>query len=319
MRGLIVLVIVVLLPFGCSGRLAGTDFVDAYPIELDPSDPARTDVGRLRFVGGLELRSRDPRFGGFSSMALSPDGAGLTILSDRAVRFEATLAHNSDGTLAGARFRDGAALLPGLAASQRRTLDSEAMVRLPNGDIVVGFEHHHRVLRFPGGWKEQPAVVSAPDGIAGLPANGGLESLALLHDGRLVMIAEEGEGGLTSVWLGGPGAWDKASYVLEGYFRPTDAAVLPSGDLLVLERRFTWVGGIAARLVRIATADLRPGARIGGQEVARLERPLAVDNFEAIAVHPLRPGEVAVYLLSDDNFNVLQRTLLMEFILLDQP
>jgi len=34
----------------------------------------------LRFRGGLDLRSRDSRFGGLSGLAISADGARLTAL-----------------------------------------------------------------------------------------------------------------------------------------------------------------------------------------------------------------------------------------------
>ena len=50
-------------------------------------------------------------------------------------------------------------------------------------------------------------------------------------------------------------------------------------------------------------------------EVARLAAPLSVDNFEGIAVR--RDGtRDFVYLISDDNFLGLQRTLLLKFELL---
>ena len=52
---------------------------------------------------------------------------------------------------------------------------------------------------------------------------------------------------------------------------------------------------------------------IGDQELAQLVPPLSVDNFEGLAVHPDPAGGWLIYLLSDDNFNPLQRTLLLQF------
>ena len=58
-----------------------------------------------------------------------------------------------------------------------------------------------------------------------------------------------------------------------------------------------------------AMTTLTPGAPIRGAHVATL----AVDNFEAISVAALADGSALVFLLSDDNFSGLQRTLLLAF------
>src|SRR3546814_20025051 len=42
--------------------------VAAHPIPLDPTDPAKIQAGRLRFLGGLHLQSGDRRFGGISGL-----------------------------------------------------------------------------------------------------------------------------------------------------------------------------------------------------------------------------------------------------------
>ena len=47
--------------------------------------------------------------------------------------------------------------------------------------------------------------------------------------------------------------------------------------------------------------------------LAELSLPLSVDNFEALAVRPDGAGGWHLFLLSDDNFNPLQRTLLLQF------
>lgn len=46
--------------------------------------------------------------------------------------------------------------------------------------------------------------------------------------------------------------------------------------------------------------------------------PLVIDNFEGLAVRELPRGGLLLYLISDDNFNFFQQTLLLQFRL-DAP
>ena len=50
-----------------------------------------------------------------------------------------------------------------------------------------------------------------------------------------------------------------------GDYDVTDAAALPDGGLLVLERRFRWSEGVKSRLRLIRRDELKPGARIEGE------------------------------------------------------
>ena len=63
---------------------------------------------------------------------------------------------------------------------------------------------------------------------------------------------------------------------------------------------------------------IRPGALLEGNEILRLAPPFLADNFEGVAVRTER-GRVAIYLVSDDNYFALQRTLLLKFELADEP
>lgn len=54
--------------------------IAAVRVPLDASDPARTTVGALTYLGGVELSSRDGAFGGFSSLSVAGDR--FTLLSD---------------------------------------------------------------------------------------------------------------------------------------------------------------------------------------------------------------------------------------------
>ena len=81
----------------------------------------------------------------------------------------------------------------------------------------------------------------------------------------------------------------------------------------MLERRFTLRDGVAVRIRRINRADILPGADLDPDLVAEFRAPIAVDNFEGIAVRQGPRGATLIYIISDDNLNPLQRTLLMIF------
>ena len=135
-----------------------------------------------------------------------------------------------------------------------------------------------------------------------------------LADGRLVVFTEELKvsGGLAAWVQDGAGGFAGFTYAPAPGFAPTSAARLPSGDVLVLERQFT-IFQRSARVVRVAASDLRGGARIVGTELALIANPLTIDNMEGIAVVAVGDGAALVFLISDDNFSVVQRTLLLVF------
>jgi hypothetical protein len=87
---------------------------------------------------------------------------------------------------------------------------------------------------------------------------------------------------------------------------------LPDGRVLVINRHYTPVDGVSAVLTVIDPEAIRPGAVLIGRELARLAPPLTVDNMEALAV-TREGGRTIVWIASDDNFNPLQRTLLLKF------
>ena len=51
-----------------------------------------------------------------------------------------------------------------------------------------------------------------------------------------------------------------------------------------------------------------------GRQIADFHRPINVDNMEALSV-TREQGRTIVWIASDDNYNPLQRTLLMKFAL----
>lgn len=290
-------------------------------VPLDPKDATRTAVGRLEYRGGIAIRSDDARFGGFSALVVGADGRRLLAVSDRGHWLRATIVHDGTGRLAG--LRDGA--MGSLHGPDGTPLagddaDAEAMAVLHDGSILVAFERRHRFLLYPP--EDEPLAgvprrYPAPVGLDAAPRNGGVEALTHVGSRYVVAITERmpAGGGALAAWVGRDGIWEPMAYRPERGFRPSALAMMPSGDLLLVERRFTATAGSAVRLVGIRRDAIAPGEMIEGVELARLEPPLTVDNFEGIAVREAEDGETLVYLLSDDNFSPLQRTLLLMFAL----
>ena len=302
----------------CGDAFAASTSLTARPIALDPTDRTVQHVGRLHFLGGLNLRWDKPGFGGISGLSVSADGR-LTAVTDRGHWFAARIVRNDAGRLVGLA---DPALGPLLDAEGRpvqgQWRDAEALERLPGGDWLVSFEQRHRVWRYAaetGGLQGRPVPFPTPKGIGAAPGNGGLEALTPLADGRILMLAESlrRTGGSRAGWLVGEGGVEPLGYRTERDFKPTDAATLPNGDVLVLSRYFKLLGGFKARLERIPARAVEGGAVLKGALLARFAPPLTVDNYEGVAVTRDADGANLVYILSDDNFNFLQRTLLLLF------
>lgn len=292
--------------------------VRAKPLVLDNADPERSRVGRLEWRGGVELTSDDPRFGGLSALRIAADGVRFVAISDFGWRVDGRLMFGADGKLAGVeqvtlvplRSRRGRSL-PDLGKHES---DAESLVLEPDGGILVGFEGDDRIVRYPP--KGAASNMAAPPGLRQAPGNSGLETLVRLDDGRLLAITEglKVDDGVRGWISAKAGAWQPFVWRTSGGFVPTDATQLPSGDLLVLERRFPPVG---ARLRLLPLAAIKAGAVLDGSEIARLEGALQVDNMEGIDARTGPNGETEIVLVSDDNYSFLQRTLLLMFRLAD--
>ena len=100
-------------------------------------------------------------------------------------------------------------------------------------------------------------------------------------------------------------------------FKPTGATTLPNGSVYVLLRKFSPLTGVAVRVARLAVPESPTASLAQLQTIAEIAPPLTIDNFEGIANWTARDGRSYLYIVSDDNFNPLQRTLLMQFELND--
>jgi hypothetical protein len=303
--------------------------ITAIPIDFDRENPSRKDFGKLVFRAGLNLYAKSIYFGGYSAMAIDPTGHSLLAISDAGSWMRATLNYDgrklkglSDVTLGPLLGADGKPLRDDVMR------DSEG-VTLVDGDIkqgtaYVSFERKHRIARYPFSTDKfgpPTGTIPLPPSTKGMTANSGLEAMTMLRTGvlkgTLVIFAEhltDKNGNLRGWLIGGPTPGEIVLKRLAG-FDITDAAALPDGGIVVLERRFRYSEGIKMRIRRIAASELKRGAPIVGEVLLEADDSLNIDNMEAIAATRASSGETVLTLMSDDNFSMIQRTLIMQFTL----
>ena len=320
-------------PAAAPENTAGAIEVEASRVPLDPADPNRKTLGPLRYLGGLWLRSEEPRFGGLSDLRLSRDGRELAAISDCGHGFTAHLHYDVDGQLVGL---GDARLVPltdsGGLPLTRDASDAESLMAVGAEELDVGFEGTNSIRAYGPDFAGPGRLLGVPDGLDQCGSNTGLELMADMGDGRRLLVCEGRRHAsiTTPAWIGSGDSWQPREYPLKfdggvagEPFRPTGAARLPNGDMLTLERRFPPLSG---RLVRIPRATLEGTGLLQGSEVARIEPPLTADNFEGVEVLRDARGRTLVYLISDDNGcekNQIprklnpQRTLLLQFALGD--
>ena len=93
--------------------------------------------------------------------------------------------------------------------------------------------------------------------------------------------------------------------------------MLLEGNLLILERKFSWLGGIGIRIRRIRLDTIAPGALVDGPAIFNADLGQEIDNMEGIDAHVTPEGDTVLTMVSDDNFSLIQRTLLLQFTLVE--
>ena len=279
--------------------------VDAVPVPLNSSDPSASAIGDFVYAGGLALTSgQTDQLHGLSDLEVTGTDT-LTAVGDMGVFFDARLVFDGAGRLAGLAETRLTPLTDesGKVLADKEDADAEGIALLPNGDRLVSFERRHRVWLYPadGG---PPRLVPSPN--IPLPSNGGLEALAADpeagSDAYVVGVEDTGE------------TWNCRLSALCAMGLPVAKAEefglvsmkrLPGMRTVHLLRAFDVVRGS-----RISLQMFRSNVLIARLDLAA---PLTVDNFEGVAAVPRPDGGVRFYLLSDDNDDASQRTLLLAF------
>jgi hypothetical protein len=300
--------------------------VNARPLAaFDPRDHSHVRFGALEYRSGLVLTSRYRGFGGLSGIRLDARGEHFIAVSDKGGWFTGRIVY-SGRTMTGLADVEAAPLLgpDGRPITARGWFDSES-IALDGSIVYIGLERVNQVLRYDfaeGFTRARGAVVPMPPAVKKLPFNKGLEALVVVPKGlplagTLIAMSERGldeKGNLVAFLVGGPSPGQFSIRRTEN-FDISDAVILPSGDLLVLERKFSLMSGVGIRIRRLALKDVAPGALVDGPAIFDAGLNEEIDNMEGIDAHVTEEGDTVLTLVSDDNFSLIQRTLLLQFTL----
>jgi hypothetical protein len=294
-----------------SAEEQGLPFAGAKTVEISVSP---IDVGAIphapvvRPLRGWTMRSDDPDFGGLSALAIGNDG--LAAISDTGLlmHLASDLSHAQLWSLP----------RPCVQQPLKRARDSESLARDPlTGTLWAGFEYRNTICRIE---RTGRAHAYAPPAMARWPKLGGPEAMLRSADGHFLVFAERAiaGGAITPLLSLDRDPADPRAvvttmrYEAPAQYHPVDAAMLPDGRMLVVNRRYAFPLDFSAIVTLIEPFKARAGALLRGRPVILLAPPHIADNFEGIAVET-RGGRTSIWLVSDDNFLPEQRTYLLEF------
>lgn len=315
-----------------SSVFAETEKIDlsTTPLHWNPDSRSDTSAGELEWAGEIELKSTHKRFGGWSGLAVNADGSGILAVSDEGYWLTSQLLYDEKGRLSGMGDAKIAPLLglDGKPLTGKILADAEGLtVDGPDplkSKAYVSFERQHRIWRYDlgkDGFEAKPEPILTERHLGKLNTNSGIEALTLLKprpnvkDARLLLVSENTRDprGNVRAFIAEGRTLKRLSFRLHDPYHPTDIVRLPNGDFLLLERRFSLLAGAGMQLRLIREDSVRPGAVVDGDVLLDVGQRRSIDNMEGLAVRQDEKGNIWIYAISDNNFNPLQRTILMMF------
>lgn len=300
--------------------------VAARPIDNFRIGSDRQRFGPLEFAGGLEMTGSSRHFGALSALHVLDDRARVLGVADTGFWWQATIERAADGRVTG---------LSGVSmwemtefGSGKWETDAEG-ITVGGDTIYVSFERRHRIAEYSTGADGFPVLErqkEPPVPLHELRQNRGFETIAIAPDttafpGALVGVSEKSLDRNRNI-MGFVRKPDGTSFEFSvkriGEFDITDGAFLPDGDLVVLERRFNLMDGVAMRLRRIPGESLEKGATVDGEIMLEADLLYQIDNMEGLSITVDPDGTPRLTLVSDDNHSILQRNLLLEFRLVGE-
>ncbi|VAW22934.1 hypothetical protein MNBD_ALPHA12-1728 [hydrothermal vent metagenome] len=307
---------------------AASSAISATPIIKYRSVDPGSQVDKVIWRGGLVLEGPE-KFGGISGITFI-DQTRFIMVSDRGLFVSGSLSHSDDGrpkALENVKFTP-VTNSKGAPLPKNYSRDSEAITSVyRNGQPVavrVGFENLTRVADFalvngrPAGAAREVVI---PKWISAIRTNQSLESVcfassaSLIAGSTLLLLEKYIVDGANSGWILGNRDKGPVSLTLADGFKPTDCAFLPDGDLVVLERGIGFLS-FTMQVRHIKADQVKAGAVMAG-EVILTGYGGDIDNMEGIGVRIAKDGSTRLVIVADNNFNSWERSLLLEFELVE--
>jgi len=292
--------------------------IKAESIEIfEMANDSRTTFGQLEFLSGLILTSKDDNFGGLSGLRIK-DGTIFAVVDQglfvtaKIIREAGKLSGLTDATISRLRNRKGECI------KSKKQGDAEAL-EIVGQQFLVGFERNHRIDAFNlkgdklfADERADPISFKKFD----LPNNKGPEAIARVPGtNKLLAFAEyaPSDDNLHQAFIIEGEETIPFFVTLTTGYSLTDAAFLPDGNLLMLERFYTPITGPAMRIRKFDVSGLSEGQMLDGEIIMEATSEMEIDNMEGLAITQNQNGETILTLISDDNFSRNQRTVMLEF------
>lgn len=271
---------------------------------------APTPSAKWELAGVWQYRAPSSFFGGFSAMLALEQGRFIAF-TDRGYRMTFTAPDLPAPQMVMSR----QAVPPG---QEYILTDIESATRDPaTSSYWLGYEQVHTIQR--------STIAGRSDGVRDLrdavrwPDNSGIEAMVRLADGRFVIVPEGRREGLiftADPVGGGVPATFRFRSPAKGYVA-TDMSELPDGRLLVLMRKLArpshTVWPPFSALLAIGEVP-QAGGEFAPAIALPLDRVIPRENYEGLAMRPRGDGRVDVWVMSDDNFSIIQRSLLAKLV-----
>lgn len=314
--------------------LAGIATADeiSTPINLSPTHANGDRYMSVRILGGLKLsRKADggQKLRELSGLAWDTDQQLLYAVSDNGylVHFRPTFA---DGILRSVALmaihwlRDADGNLLDKSATDSEGLD---IINHRNGvqgdsELIVSFEGDPRIIRYRpnGAFVERYRLPTGLNDIKDYRSdNSGLEGV-MLHPKLGMLMAPEKPLSSSNQQVFTIYGLNKDHWQFEPMDREhsslVDIEAGPDGSILVLERTFINIFKPVIFAVRRLSVDGKKNGKVPVEDlfVLRTDEDWLLDNFEGLAHHENN----RYFMVSDDEGNIIQKTLLVYFEILEQ-
>ena len=264
----------------------------------------------LRADGALRWQLTAPWFGGWSGLEVRDQGTRMTVVSDRGHLLEAELLRTAQGRIGAVSVQRATRLGRSTGGRLRKKAsDAEGLAIGRDGRAFVSFEHRHRIMEVDLATGRTSGRIALPFQNT-LSDNAGIEALAIRDDGTLFALAEQPpqRGASYALYAYADRRWRVTARIPHrGPFVPVGADFDSKGRLWLLERTATPLGFRS----RIRLFAFAPQPR---EYTLLTTIPARFDNLEGISVWDDARGRTRITMISDDNFLVLQRTQLVEYL-----